>query len=118
MLSNLLLVAIGGGTGSMLRYLCQRWLNLQFPWGTIAVNLAGCFLIGILWAISLKGWDESRKLLLITGLCGGFTTFSAFTQENIQMIMDDRWFTAILYVIMSVAGGLLATFAGYKLWNL
>ena len=117
MLNNLLLVALGGGIGSILRYMCQRTFNSEFPFGTIAVNITGCFLIGIFWALSIKGWDESKRLLLITGLCGGFTTFSAFTHESVQMMMDNRWMIFILYTSISIIAGLIATFAGFKLFN-
>ena len=117
MLNNILLVGLGGGIGSMLRYLCQRSFNFDFPFGTLAVNVVGCFLIGLFWGFSIKGWDESKRLLLMTGFCGGFTTFSAFTHEGIRMLMDNRWITFIIYSGLSVMAGLLATFAGYKLIN-
>ena len=114
MLSNLLLVGLGGATGSMLRYLCQRAWNSQFPYGTLIVNLAGCFLIGLLWG-SLKEGETQKRLLLATGFCGGFTTFSAFTQESMQLLMENRWLVFSLYVGLSVTAGLLATYLGYKL---
>jgi fluoride exporter len=117
MLNNILLVGLGGGIGSILRYICQRYLNLEFPFGTLAVNIIGCFLIGIFWALSIKGWDDSKRLLLMTGFCGGFTTFSAFTHESVQMLMDNRWLTFIFYITVSVVAGLLASFAGFKLFN-
>lgn len=81
----------------------------------MAVNIAGCFFIGIFWALSIKGWDESKRLLLMTGLCGGFTTFSAFTHEGIQMLMDNRWGVFVLYAGISIIAGILATFLGFKL---
>ena len=115
MLNNILLVGCGGAIGSILRYLCQRTWNNQFPYGTLLVNIAGCFLIGILLGIFGKQMEESKKLLLITGFCGGFTTFSSFSQEGVQMMMDNRWLSFGLYTLASVAGGLLATFLAYKL---
>ena len=115
MLNNILLVGLGGGVGSILRYLCQRTWNHQFPYGTLLVNIAGCFLIGLLWGFFGKQMEEQKRLLLITGFCGGFTTFSAFTQEGVQMMMDNRWLSFGLYTLASVAGGLVATFLAFKL---
>jgi fluoride exporter len=114
----MVLVALGGAAGSVIRYLCQRVFNQTFPVGTLAVNLAGCFLIGVLWAVFVqRNQNREMQLLLITGFCGGFTTFSAFTQETLQLAMNDKWGLSLLYLFASVAGGLLATFAGYKLFS-
>lgn len=109
-------VALGGAAGSMVRYGIQKAFNSSFPLGTLLVNIIGCFLIGVLWA-TLKQPGEQKKLLLMTGFCGGYTTFSAFTLEGVQMMMGGRWAIVFLYVIASVAGGLLATFLGYKIFN-
>ena len=109
-------VAVGGAAGSILRYGVQKAFNASFPSGTMLVNLIGCFLIGILWA-TLKQSDEQKRLLLMTGFCGGFTTFSAFTLEGVQMMMSGRWAVAFLYTTASVIGGLMATFLGYKIFN-
>lgn len=119
MMQSLLLVGLGGAAGSMLRFLCQRWWNHSFPYGTLAVNLAGCFLIGILWGLALKNSiDDHARLLLMTGFCGGFTTFSAFTQESIQLLQQQRLLHFFVYLGLSITAGLLATFAGYKLTTL
>ena len=116
-MNAILLVGLGGAAGSILRFLCQRSLNISnFPYGTLTVNIAGCFIIGLLWGFLIKGnLQESGRLLLITGFCGGFTTFSAFTQESIQLLTQQRLTAFFIYVLISVAAGLLATFAGYKL---
>lgn len=111
------LVALGGAAGSVLRYGVQKTLNASFPYGTLAVNILGCFLIGILWATIGRDADEQKRLLLMTGLCGGFTTFSSFTLEGVDMLMNERWGFFLFYIIVSVAGGMLATFLGYKLFN-
>lgn len=117
MMPQLLLVAAGGAAGSVLRFLCQRaFNNFLFPYGTLAVNIGGCLLIGILWGLLLKNnLSNTGRLLLMSGFCGGFTTFSAFTQESIQLLTEQRWSAFLLYTLGSVAAGLLATFTGYKL---
>lgn len=117
MMPQLLAVAAGGAAGSVLRFLCQRLFNNPaFPYGTLAVNIGGCLLIGMLWGLVLKnGLNDGARLLLMTGFCGGFTTFSAFTQEGIQLLLHQRWALFLLYVMGSVLAGLLATFTGYKL---
>ncbi len=124
MIKNILLVGLGGGIGSMARYLCQRWFAANyiqsFPWGTFAVNVVGCFLIGIFWGLSFKNAanTESWKIFLMTGLCGGFTTFSAFTLEGIGLIKEQKTGLFFIYIATSVLIGLLATYAGMKLVKL
>ncbi|MDZ4795025.1 MAG: fluoride efflux transporter CrcB [Bacteroidota bacterium] len=121
MIRHILLVGMGGGIGSIARYLCQRWLTNSyapgFPWGTFAVNVAGCFLIGIFWGLSFKSFDatENWKLFLMTGLCGGFTTFSAFTLEGIGLVKEQKLALFFSYLAASVVLGLLATYAGMRL---
>jgi fluoride exporter len=121
MIKHILLVGLGGGIGSIARYLCQRWVSANylysFPWGTFAVNIVGCFLIGIFWGLSFKSFDsnENWKLLLMTGLCGGFTTFSAFTVEGIGLIKEQKLALFFSYVAASLILGLLATYIGMRL---
>jgi CrcB protein len=117
MIKNLLLVGLGGAAGSMLRFTVQRFVNTSaFPYGTLLVNLIGCFLIGLFWGLfSRNSITQATGLLLMTGFCGGFTTFSAFTYEGVQMMNDNRWILLCLYAGTSVIGGLLASFTGYKL---
>ncbi len=121
MIKHVLLVGLGGSLGSMARYLCQRWFSVQymhsFPWGTFTVNIAGCLLIGLLWGISFRTFEsnESWKLFLMAGICGGFTTFSAFTLEGIGLIRENKWGLFFAYVAGSVLLGLLATFIGMKI---
>lgn len=121
MIKNILFVGLGGGLGSIARYLCQRWLMLNyphhFPWGTFAVNIAGCLLIGVFWGITFKSFagNELWKLFLMTGICGGFTTFSAFTLEGVGLLKEQRAGLFFLYIAGSVLLGLLATYAGMKI---
>lgn len=118
MIYNLVLVGLGGAAGSMLRYLCGRALNAAaFPYGTFLVNILGCLLIGLLWGMFTRHLNEHWRLLLVTGFCGGFTTFSTFSYEGVQMLQDNRWLTFALYAALSLGTGLIATYFGYKLTN-
>lgn len=121
MIKNILLIGVGGGTGSIIRYLCQRWITSlyphSFPFGTFAVNITGCLLIGLFWGISFRHFqnNESWKLFLMTGICGGYTTFSAFTLEGVGLLKEQKLFLFFCYIAASVLLGLLATYAGMKL---
>jgi CrcB protein len=114
---QLLFIALGGASGTVLRFLLQRAFNNPiFPYGTLLVNIAGGLLIGILWGLLQKtSINTATYLALATGFCGGFTTFSAFTLESMQLLLQQRWVPFLLYTAGSVAAGLLATFTGYKL---
>lgn len=118
MMKQTLLVGLGGGLGSILRYLTSiltaKYYANSFPLATFAVNIIGCFLIGLL--IGLLGQNiqanQNLKLLFITGFCGGYTTFSAFASENITLMQNNNYGTAILYIGISVLTGLLAVWFG------
>ena len=121
MIRNILLVGLGGSLGSIARYLCQRWMLIIYPhsspFGTFGVNIIGCFLIGLFWGLAFKSFvaSESWKLFLMTGLCGGFTTFSAFTLESIGLIKEQKTGLFLAYMGGSVVAGLLATYMGMKI---
>lgn len=121
MIKELLLVGLGGGLGSIARYLCQRWLLVSkapaFPWGTFSVNISGCFLIGLFWGMFYRSAEntDNWKLFLMTGLCGGYTTFSAFTLESIGLIKEQKILLFFLYAAGSVTLGLLATWFGMRI---
>ena len=121
MIKNILLVGLGGGIGSIARYLCQQWVVVHyfpsFPWATFAVNVVGCFLIGIFWGLGFKSFDSYAgwELFLMVGFCGGFTTFSAFTLESVGLIKDDKLALFFSYIAASVIVGLLATYLGMRL---
>jgi CrcB protein len=119
-MKDLLLVCIGSFFGGGLRFLIgkaiQTWLSVVFPWGTLAVNVIGCFLIGMLSGLSLGGQiSPSTKLLMVTGFCGGFTTFSTFMNENLLLGRDGSMMTAIVYTMVSLVLGLGAVIVGYQL---
>ncbi len=118
MVKNLLLVGLGGGMGSMLRYGTALLINTKnFPWATLAVNIIGSFIIGVVFALTLKVdiLSDSWKLFLATGICGGFTTFSAFSLENMGLMQSGKYGLAITYIGLSVILGIIATFLGYQL---
>ena len=114
----LLLVGIGGGIGSIMRYLTtvliSRYSSSLFPWATYSANLLGCLLIGLFIGILERQQvlSSDLKLLLITGFCGGYTTFSAFANENMTLIRSGHTFTALLYIAVSVLSGILAVYGG------
>ncbi|HLU86807.1 MAG TPA: fluoride efflux transporter CrcB [Taishania sp.] len=117
----ILLVGLGGGIGSILRYLTTlltaKWsLNSLSP-ATLIANILGCLLIGLfISSIENKGMiNQDLKLLLVTGFCGGFTTFSTFSLENIQLIQNGHVGQAILYSLTSIIVGLVAVLVGIQL---
>jgi len=118
MLRNILIVGIGGSLGSVARYLCQKyiheWNPHPFPIGTFLVNVLGCFLIGIIYSLAEKGnlLGPEGRLLLATGFCGGFTTFSAFALENVNLLKTGNIFYFGLYTAGSVFLGIAATWLG------
>lgn len=112
---NFLAVFFGGGIGSLLRYGVQLLMAPHGVPATLAVNVVGCLLIGCLGAAGAKlGWNDAARLLLTTGLCGGFTTFSTFGKETAELLQDGSYGLAILYVAGSVALGVAAAALG--LW--
>lgn len=121
MIRNFLLVAAGGGIGTMLRYAVYLLFRINnFPLATLLINIAGSFIIGLIMAFSLKSTDslpDASRLFLVTGLCGGFTTFSAFSYENLQLMQSGKYNLAFLYILLSVVFGLLAAWAGFKMIN-
>ena len=115
---SILLVGLGGAIGSILRYLCQRWINESyhhnFPIATFLVNITGCLLIGMLYAGAEKGniLSPQIRLFLVTGFCGGFTTFSTFAFENVSLIRTGDNLYFLLYACCSVVVGILAVYLG------
>lgn len=114
----ILLVGAGGFIGSVARFLSQqliaRYYPSSFPWGTLTVNILGCLIIGAVYALGEKGniLTPDIRLLLATGFCGGFTTFSSFAYENIALIRDGEFLYTFLYIAASVIIGLLAAYVG------
>ena len=108
-------IALAGGAGSVCRYLVWRAMSdtgSALPYGTLAVNLAGCFGIGLAARVIQ---DEMTRLAVITGFLGGFTTFSAFGLETLNLLRTGAIGTAIAYATVSNAGGLAAAWAGWRI---
>jgi len=120
--AEFLLVGAGGFLGSGLRYAVVELMRRvfpysDFPYGTVTVNIVGCFLIGYMaTALELRELSEPAfKLLLLAGLLGGFTTFSAFSYENLWLVQNSRVGLAALNVAVQVGAGFLAAWAGFQL---
>ena len=115
---NVLLVGVGGFVGSVARYLVAVLFANQFssvfPFATLTVNVIGCFMIGIIFALSDRGniLSPEWRVLLTTGFCGGFTTFSTFSYESLRLLQDGEYLYVGAYVLASVVVGLAATYVG------
>lgn len=124
MFKNIILVAVGGAFGSVARYLLSRAVQgsvlSAFPFGTLTVNLLGCFAIGFLCALAGTGAGvgQGMRLVLVAGFCGGFTTFSTFMNESLSLMHDGNVLMAAAYVGVSVALGLAAVYLGMQLTKL
>ncbi len=119
-MKNLLLVFIGGGFGSVLRYLISKHFNSYesgIPYGTFLANILGSLLIGVILGLALKQntLSQNQTLLLATGFCGGFTTFSTFAYENHVFLKSGDFTSFIIYTIASFITGFLAVFLGMYL---
>ena len=115
---KLVLIALAGGIGSLARYglagLVQRWAGIGFAWGTPVVNLAGCFLFGMIWSLAEERMlisGETRAILLV-GFLGSFTTFSTYMFETGELLRDAQWKLAAGNVCLQTFGGLIGFFAG------
>ncbi|MDR1653769.1 MAG: fluoride efflux transporter CrcB [Prevotellaceae bacterium] len=118
MLKNILFVGIGGASGSVMRYLISFFVNKynssSFPFATFTVNIIGCFVAGLLLASAAKSTalTNELKMLMIVGFCGGLTTFSTFSAENVTLFQNGDYTILAIYVLASVLLGVAAVFAG------
>lgn len=114
-------VAVGSVIGGVSRFLIQQYIQRRvestFPYGTLVVNLLGCFVIGIVVGLADKGnlMSPQNRIFWATGICGGFTTFSSFINENHSMLRDGELLNTFVYLFASVALGLIATTLGVLL---
>lgn len=119
-----LLIFLGGGLGSVLRYWISFFIKSNctastFPWATFSVNIIGSLLIGFLTTLVLKNTlNPELRLFTIIGICGGFTTFSTFTNETILLLKNGSYLISLSYIISSVGLGVLAVILGCLLANL
>lgn len=121
-MKSILLVALGGAVGSVARYklsgfILHHTIDWRFPAGTFAVNILGCLVAGVLAALAEKGdlFTQDVRLLLFTGLLGGFTTFSAFGLETVHLLRRGELAIAMSNVVLSVALGIAALWAAFAL---
>jgi fluoride exporter len=118
MIRTIFLVGVGGAIGSICRYLTYIFISRHypsvFPFATFTANILGCLIIGILFGLFERYQliNTDLKFLLITGFCGGYTTFSTFSSENLALLHAGNYFTAITYIFISVLTGLLAVWGG------
>jgi CrcB protein len=121
MLRAFLMVALGGAAGSMSRYgvgiMVNKYVQHTYPFATFLINILGCFLIGLLFGLGQRSeWMQTGGwALLATGFCGGFTTFSSFALENMQLMQKQYNFIALLYTALSIIIGILLCKTGYLL---
>lgn len=120
-MKSFLLVFLGSGAGGCLRFaitgLMQQFNYIEnFPWPTLLSNVLACMLAGFLGGKLLPGWgiSEAGRLLLVTGFCGGFSTFSAFSMECIQLMRAGLWLSAATYIILSLAAGLASLWIFFR----
>ena len=123
-MKHLLLVGLGGFIGSAARFLVSKlnlsWHFFSIPMGTLTVNVLGSFIIGILVGISAKSdlISTDLRVFLMVGFCGGFTTFSSFSSENLMLMQNGQVFTVLIYTSLSILLGFLAVYLGYIFTNL
>lgn len=113
MIKMLMMVGLGSFAGGILRFLLSRFVQVNsassFPWGTAAVNLLGCFILGALYGLFDRNLPLTEtRLFLTAGLCGGFTTFSTLMNESLLLLKEGNFSAFFLYTLISFAGGLLA----------
>jgi len=118
-LSAMFWVALGGSLGALLRFTLATWFATpdRFPWTTLVINIAGSFGIGLLWGLgqSQPWFEQWGRYLLVVGLLGGFTTFSAFSLENVAMLDAGRYLQSLVYMLTSVLVCIVAAWTGLRL---
>jgi CrcB protein len=119
----LLVIAIGGAAGALARYAVANWAlrhwGTAFPYGTLVINVAGSFLLGVVMQLAQQqAINDTTRMLIAVGFCGAFTTFSTFSYENVLLLQQKNWNAVLVYTAASVVVGLLAVMAGLQLAQL
>jgi len=120
-LTKIIIVGAGSSLGGMARYLVSRAMqslcHAAFPWGTLLVNILGCFIIGLVYGLIDKDFQmsEGMKLFITVGFCGGFTTFSTFMHENFTLFNSSKYVALALYTASSIVTGFAAIYFAYRL---
>ena len=115
---NIFLIALGSALGGVCRYLLSKVISdhtaTVFPWGTFVVNIAGCFIIGLIYGLCARGFNisDSTRLFLTVGFCGGFTTFSTFAHENYLLFQSGNVLAVACYGALSLFVGIVMAYAG------
>ena len=112
------MAGLGGLIGTMMRFGAYVIFKTpHFPFGTLLINIAGSLVIGLVFGFAVKdiGFENNWKIFLATGICGGFTTFSAFSLENFEMMQQGKYVLSLIYIFSSVVAGIAAAWMGYKL---
>ncbi len=123
-MKQLLIVGLGGFIGTIARFLVSKlniyWHVLSIPMGTLTVNVLGSLIIGFLVGISQKSdlLTPGMRIFLMVGVCGGFTTFSSFSNENMMLMQNGQFLTALIYTSLSIILGFTAVYLGYIISNL
>lgn len=117
---DIVLVAVGGGGGAVMRYLVGKWMgptaDAAFPWHTLVVNMTGSFALGLMLVLAARqGWPGWWRSMLGVGLLGGYTTFSTFSLETVELAMRGSWTTAAGYAAGSLFAGLAGAALGIAL---
>ena len=121
MFRQIILAGMGGFVGAALRFLVSRYFQMSlssgFPWGTFVVNIVGSFLIGLFYGLSERGnvMSADSRLFLTVGVCGGFTTFSTFSNESLTLLQNKDFLNLSVYVGFSFVLGLVAVYVGRQL---
>lgn len=121
MLKQIFLAGFGGFVGAALRFLVSRYFQITFssgfPWATFVINIVGSFLIGLFYGLSEKGnvMSADTKLFLTVGVCGGFTTFSTFSNESLTLLQNKDFLNLSMYVGFSFVLGIIAVYVGRQL---
>jgi CrcB protein len=122
-MKSLLLIFFGGGLGSVARFFLGRWINsvysFTFPLGTFAINIGACLVLGFVVGLAdnKQMLSAATKLFWVVGFCGGFSTFSTFSNESLVLMQTGHGLTSVLYIFLSVLLCLAATYVGLAIAN-